>query len=277
MDRRRQIELAQQFRALHAGAPLLLPNAWDAGSARLLESLGYSALATTSGGVAWSLGYGDGERLPLGELVAAVRRIVRVVEVPVSVDLEAGFGETAEAVSESVSAILEAGAVGLNLEDGISHERLRPVEEAAARIAAARKVADAMGVPAFLNARVDVWITGFGDSDEARVQEVLRRAKAYLAAGADGIYPIALSDPAIIQRLCSEIGAPINIGARPGLPDLASLAELGVRRVSTATRLSLVALASVRESATRLQETGSFDALASSLSYDEAQHLFSTL
>jgi len=277
MDRRRQIELAQQFRALHAGPPLLLPNAWDAGSARLLESLGYSALATTSGGVAWSLGYGDGERLPLGELVAAVRRIVRVVEVPVSVDLEAGFGETAEAVSESVSAILEAGAVGLNLEDGIFHERLRPVEEAAARIAAARKVADAMGVPAFLNARVDVWITGFGDSDEARVQEVLRRAKAYLAAGADGIYPIALSDPAIIQRLCSEIGAPINIGARPGLPDLASLAELGVRRVSTATRLSLVALASVRESATRLQETGSFDALASSLSYDEAQHLFSTL
>lgn len=277
MDRRRQIELAQQFRALHAGPPLLLPNAWDAGSARLLESLGYSALATTSGGLAWSLGYGDGERLPLGELVAAVRRIVRVVEVPVSVDLEAGFGDTAEAVSESVSAILEAGAVGLNLEDGISHERLRPMEEMVARIAAARKAADAMGVPAFLNARVDVWITGFGNSEEIRVQEALRRAEAYLAAGADGIYPIALTDPAIIKRLCSEIGAPINIGARPGLPDLASLAELGVRRVSTATRLSLVALASVRESATRLQETGSFDALASSLSYDEAQHLFSTL
>lgn len=277
MDIRRQVERAQRFQALHAGPPLLLPNAWDAGSARLLESLGFSALATTSGGLAWSLGYGDGERLPLSELVAALRRIVRVVEVPVSVDLEAGFGDTLEAVAESVSVILDAGAVGLNLEDGIAHERLRPMGEMVARIAAARKAAEAMGVPAFLNARVDVWITGFGDSDEARVQEALRRAEAYLAAGADGIYPIALADPAIIERLCVEIQAPINIGARPGLPDLASLAELGVRRVSTATRLSLVALGSIRDAATRLRTTGNFNSLVSSLSYDEAQHLFPNL
>lgn len=267
---------AQHFKALHHnGAPLLLPNAWDAGSAALLAGLGFPAIATTSGGVAWSLGYADGEALPLAELLAAVRRMVRVVDVPVTVDFEAGFGATPQQVGESVRTLLDTGAVGLNLEDGIAHTTLRPVEEAAQRIAAARQAADAMGIPAFINARVDNWIVG-GADPQALFDDAVRRAHAYLAAGADGIYPIALGDPAVIERFCAAVDAPVNMGARAGLPNLATLQQLGVARVSTATRLAMVAYSAARQTAQTLRETGEFSGLDASLGYDALQRLFPT-
>jgi 2-methylisocitrate lyase-like PEP mutase family enzyme len=269
-----QLTLAQRFRALHhSGAPLLLPNAWDAGSAAVFANLGFEAIATTSGGVAWSLGYADGEALPLTELLAAVRRMVRVVHVPVSVDFEAGFGSTPSDVGESVRALLGTGAVGMNLEDGIAHTHLRPLSEAAARIAAARKAADAMGIPAFINARVDGWIVG-GASPDALFDEAVRRARAYLDAGADGVYPIALSDPTSIQAFCAEVSAPVNIGARVGLPDMAAMGQLGVARVSTATRLAMLALSAARDAAQALRTSGQFDGLDAGFSYDALQDLF---
>lgn len=275
MDTQRQVQSAQRFRAMHdRSRVLLLPNAWDAGSAAVLADLGFPAIATTSGGVAWSLGYPDGEQLSLEDLLAVVRRMTRVVTVPVTVDFEAGFGVDLGAVHESVRAVIEAGAVGINLEDGIAHERLRPVEEAVARIASARAAANASGVPIFINARVDTWITGYGTSEEDRIEESLRRARAYLAAGADGIYPIALADPEIIAKLCSELDAPINIGARPGLPDLQALGALGVARVSTATRLVAAAYSSARDAAEHLRDTGRFDGLGASIAYDDFQQLF---
>ena len=269
-----QLTLAQRFRALHhSGAPLLLPNAWDAGSAAVFANLGFEAIATTSGGVAWSLGYADGEALPLTELLTAVRRMVRVVHVPVTVDFEAGFGSTPSDVGESVRALLGTGAVGMNLEDGIAHTQLRPLSEAAARIAAARKAADAMGIPAFINARVDGWIVG-GASPGALFDEAVRRARAYLDAGADGVYPIALSDPASVQAFCAAVDAPVNIGARVGLPEMAALGQLGVARVSTATRLAMLALSAARDAAQTLRETGRFDGLDVGFSYDALQDLF---
>lgn len=268
------VDKAHHFQALHhTGQPLLLPNAWDAGSAAVFASLGYTAIATTSGGVAWSLGYADGEQLPLAELLAAVRRMVRVTALPVTVDFEAGFGATPQDVSESVRALLDTGAVGLNLEDGIAHATLRPLKEAAGRIAAARQAADAAGVPAFINARVDGWIVG-GASAEAIYADAVRRANAYLEAGANGIYPIALSDPDTIARFCKDVAAPVNIGARAGLPNLAELGKLGVARVSTATRLSMVALSAARDVAQRLRENGNFDVLDAAFGYDALQQLF---
>lgn len=267
---------AQQFKALHHnGVPLLLPNAWDAGSAAIFAELGYAAIATTSGGVAWSLGYVDGEVLPLTELLAAVRRMVRVVDVPVTVDFEAGFGTTPQQVGESVRALLDTGAVGMNLEDGIAHKTLRPVEEAAQRIAAARQAADTMGIPAFINARVDNWIVG-GVDPQALFDDAVHRAHAYLAAGADGIYPIALGDLAVIERLCAAVDAPINMGARVGLPNTAALQQLGVARISTATRLAMVAYSAARQTAQTLRETGEFSGLDASLGYDALQRLFPT-
>lgn len=274
MDAAVQRERAQRFRALHrAGQPLLLPNAWDAGSAAMFAEMGFEAIATTSGGLAWSLGHADGEQLPLEELLAAVHRIVRAVDVPVTVDFEAGFGATPQAVGESVRALLDTGAVGLNLEDGIAHARLRSLEDAAARIAAARAAAEAMGIAAFINARVDGWIVG-GMTADALFEDGVRRARAYLDAGADGVYPIALADPAVIAAFCAAVPAPVNIGARPGLPDLTALGRLGVARVSTATRLAMIALSAARDAAQALRDSGGFDALASGVGYDDVQQWF---
>lgn len=269
-----QHDLARRFAALHHGArPLLLPNAWDAGSAAIFAALGYPAIATTSGGAAWSLGHADGEVLALAELLAAVRRMVRVVNVPVTVDFEAGFGATPQQVGESVRALLDTGAVGLNLEDGVEHAWLRPVGDAAARIAAARAAAASAGVDVFINARVDNWIVGGMDA-AALFEEAVQRARAYIDAGADGIYPIALSDPEIIERFCRAVPAPINVGARAGSPSLEALKQLGVARVSTATRLAMVAYSAARETAQALRATGEFAGLDASFGYDALQQLF---
>ena len=275
MDRRAQIQRARRFRALHdRSRVLLLPNAWDAGSARVFASLGFDAIATTSGGVAWSLGYPDGEQVPLDEVIAAIRRVVRVTSLPVSVDFEGGYGASPEAVAANVRMVIDAGVAGINLEDGIRHERLRDIDDAARRIAAARKAAREAGVPIVINARVDTWIVG-GDAGETElIGETLRRARAYLEAGADCIYPIALARPEVIARLCAAIEAPINIGVRVGLPDLAELGYLGVARVSTATRLATVALSAAHEAAERLQSSGRFDGLDAALGYESMQRLF---
>ncbi len=275
MNHHTQSELAGRFCALHDRRHvLLLPNAWDAGSARLFEDLGFAAIATTSGGVAWSLGYADGEQAPLAEVLAAVRRMVRVTSVPVTVDFEAGYGETPAEVAASVRQVIEAGACGINLEDGVRHEYLRDVDDAAQRIAAARQAAQDAGVPIFINARVDNWIIGGGASDDERLEDALRRAKAYLAAGADGIYPIALARPEVIAALCARIDAPVNVGAWPGLPDLAGLGRLGVARVSTATRLATIALSAARDAAQGLLGSGCFDGLQASLGHRDMQRLF---
>lgn len=275
MDRQRQVRLAERFRALHDRRQvLLLPNAWDAGSARVFDRLGFAAIATTSGGMAWSLGHADGERMPLAEVVEAARRIVRATTRPVSVDFEAGYGDTPAEVAASVRAIVDAGVAGINLEDGIAHARLRTPDEAARRIAAAREAAGAAGVPVFINARVDCWLVETAASAADRRAETIGRARAYLAAGADGIYPIGVAGRDDIAALVQAIDAPVNVGARPGLPNLAELGRLGVARVSTATRLAALALSSVRAAATALRERGDFDVLDAPFGYDDAQRLF---
>lgn len=275
MDVAAQTALAHAFRALHDRRRiLLLPNAWDAGSACVLADAGFPAVATTSGGVAWSLGYADGEQAPLAEVLAAVARMVRACPRPLSVDFEAGFGDRPEAVAASVRQVITAGAVGINLEDGIAHQHLRPLADAAARIAAAREAAREAGVPIFINARVDTFIVGGAAGTDERIAEAVARAHAYLAAGADGIYPIALADTDAIARLCAAIPAPVNIGARPGLPDLPALHQLGVARVSTATRLATRAFAAARDAAVHLRDSGRFDALDASLGYADLQRMF---
>jgi 2-methylisocitrate lyase-like PEP mutase family enzyme len=272
-------ERATIFRRLHDRAAdqiLVLPNAWDAASARLIEQVGARAIATTSSGVSWSLGRPDGEGLRRDEMIAALRRIVESVELPVTADVERGYGANSPAdVAETVRQVLEAGAVGINLEDssgGRDHRLLAPVQQSA-RIAAAREEASAAGVPLFVNARVDTYLSHVGD-DAARFDETVRRAHAYVAAGADGIFVIGVSDAHTIGRLAETVGAPLNILAGPGSPSISELRALGVARVSVGAGIARAAMTQIRRVAHELLETGTYDALREGVPFPEANALF---
>jgi 2-methylisocitrate lyase-like PEP mutase family enzyme len=231
---------ADRLRELHHAPPILvLPNAWDAASAAALAALdGCRAIATTSAGIAEAHGYPDGENIPREEMLAAVARIAAAVDVPVTADLEAGYGDPAATAEGAIA----AGAVGLNLEDGLG-----PIEDHVTRIRVVRAVAEARGVPLVINARTDVFLHGDGN-----VEEAVRRGNAYLEAGADCVYPIMVSEPESIRRLAAEIRGPINVLHRPGVPPPAELEQLGVARISVGTGLFRAALAHAAQSAGEL-------------------------
>jgi methylisocitrate lyase len=228
-------EAARAFHALHVpGAPLVLFNAWDAGSARAVAGAGAKAVATGSWSVAAANGFDDGERLPLPLAMDNLRRIVAAVALPVTVDLESGYGAAPDAVAATVAAALEAGAVGCNLEDSFPADgRLRPAADQVARLAAARRAAEAAGVPLFLNARTDVFFKKpAAEHDGAMVEAALQRARAYADAGASGLFVPGLVDERLVARLVEASPLPVNIMAMPGVPARARLAELGVARIS---------------------------------------------
>ena len=276
MTKEHQSRLAEEFRRRHHGRPLLLlPNAWDAMSARVFEAAGFDAIATTSGGVAWALGFADGEQAPWQEVVAATARITRCVRVPVTADIEGGYGESPGEVASKVTDIIRAGAVGINLEDGTHRVDMpvRSMDDAVARIGAARAAARAEGVPLVINARIDLYLKKFGD-DETRFAETVRRGKAYLAAGADCIFPFGLSDLNTAADLARALDAPVNIVGRRGMPDVAQLERLGIARVSTASGPSLVVMSTIRQMAGELHGKGQFNTLDSPMTRADAQALF---
>jgi 2-methylisocitrate lyase-like PEP mutase family enzyme len=272
----RQKRLAESFRQAHRSPPLLLlPNAWDAMSARQFEAAGFGAVATTSGGVAWDLGFPDGEGAPWPEVVAATKRMVDAVRVPVTADIETGYGGTPDQVGKHATEILQTGVVGFNIEDGTPSldKPVRTIEDASARIRAARAAATAMGVPAIINARVDLYIKNVGDP-ASRFDETVRRGKAYLAAGADCIYPFGLVDMAIIARLTKALdGVPINIVARPDM-SVPELEKIGVARVSIASAATMAVMSLIKEIAEGLYASRRFDGLKHSMNRPEAQALF---
>jgi 2-methylisocitrate lyase-like PEP mutase family enzyme len=276
MNQAEQAVKAERFRAMHRGPGLLLlPNAWDAISARVIVAAGFPAIATTSGGVAWALGYADGEAAPWDEVAAATARIARAVNVPVTADIETGYGGSPAELGRSIGDIIRAGAVGVNLEDGLRNTNppIRSLEDSVARIRAAREEARSAGVPIVINARTDLYIKNIGD-DQSRFDEAVARGRAYLAAGADCVYPISLRDPATIGRLVMALGAPVNINVRAGLPNVAELEALGVTRASTATALPLMAMGLVRQAAEQLRATQRFDSIDPAMTHAEAQQLF---
>lgn len=237
---------------MHAGPrPLVLANAWDAGSARVLVRAGFPAVATTSGGVAESLGFGDHEQAPAEEVFAATARIVRAVEVPVSADLEAGYRL---APGELARRAIEAGVAGLNLED-TDHASGVLVDEArqAARIAGLKEAARRLGVDLVVNARIDVYVHRAG-APETWLEQALRRARAYRDAGADCVYPILLDDEQAIAAMVAGVDVPVNILLRPSAPPLARLAELGVRRITVGTAFYRTAMARLAEDAAALRD-----------------------
>lgn len=244
------------FHGLHAGPDLLvLPNAWDAGSARLIETLGAKAIATSSAAVCWAHGYADGHHLPVDFLVTSVREITRVVSIPVSCDFEGGYSDDLPTVAENIAKVIDAGAVGINIEDNRD-----PPELLAAKIGVVRETAAKAGVNLFINARTDVFLRGLAEG-EAAVAESLRRGGLYREAGASGLFVPFVKEAGHIRTIAGECGLPLNVIAMPGLPHAAELKALGARRLSAGTGPARAALAALKASATAFLETGDSDAL----------------
>jgi 2-methylisocitrate lyase-like PEP mutase family enzyme len=262
---------ADRLRRLHIEGPLLvLPNVWDAGSARVFVTAGYPALATTSAGIAFSLGYPDGERISRADMLAAVGRIVKRVDVPITADMEAGYGRGADAVAETVQGVVEMGAVGLNLEDRIGEEPLLELPLAVERVRAARTTAKTLGIPVVINARTDAFTPGLGGFDEA-----VRRGNAFREAGADSVFVPFVADRDTIERLVRGIDAPLNILGTPGAPTLRELESLGVRRVTFGSAPMRATLGLVRRMAKEWKDKGTYGTLdAYGIPFAELQQLY---
>ena len=269
-----QKEKAARLRELHQGQGLLvLPNAWDVASAKVIEAAGAAAIATSSAGVAFALGYPDGERISREEMLDMVRRIAAAVDVPVTADVEAGYGPDAEAAAATARGVLDAGAVGLNLEDADARGELLPLELHAARIRAARKVAGSAGVPLVINGRTDAMAAKALPAAE-RAAEAVRRANAWLEAGADCAFVPFVSDRDTIARLAREIRGPLNILGGPGAPSLAELKQLGVRRVSLGSAVARAAYGRARRATEEVLRSGTYQSIAEdAIPYADLQRL----
>lgn len=266
---------AELLASLHRrGSPLVLFNVWDAVSARIIEELGYPALATGSAAVAWAHGFADGEIIPRDVMLAAVARIARCVRVPVSADLEGAYGLTVRDAAATARGAIEAGASGLNFEDTGEPGRLLDVDLQCERIEAMVEMGKRLGVPLVVNARTDVFLRSIGSDEEWRIAQAIQRGNAFLAAGAHCVYPIGSLNEETIARLAREIRGPINVLATPQTPPIARLAQLGVARVSIGPAGIAHALAHVRRAAQLLRDEGTFEFTSDRIPGDELNALF---
>ncbi len=271
-----QTSKANQFRQLHRGpGVLILPNAWDVASARIFEEAGFPAIATTSAGIAFSLGYPDGERIPREEMLARIGRIVRAVHVPVTADVEAGYGVTAEDVARTTRELIEAGAVGMNLEDatGRQDQPLCSLELAVEKIKVVRQTVLEMRTPIVVNARTDVYLLPGGGNPDADYSEAVRRLLAFRDAGADCVFAPGLKDPETIGRLAKAVECPLNILAGPGSPSIPELAKLGVARVSVGSGPIRATLSLLRRLAEELRTSGTYSAMEGAVPHNEVNKL----
>jgi 2-methylisocitrate lyase-like PEP mutase family enzyme len=269
------MDSAELLRALHRAPPIfIIPNAWDAASARLFEAEGFPAIATSSAGVAASLGYPDGGIVPAREMIEAVARIARAVNVPVSADIEHAYAETPDGVADVVLRVIAAGAVGINLEDMVpGAAELEPIPLQVNKIEAIIKAAGKAGVRVVINARTDVFLRALGPS-EARLDVAVERGRAFLAAGADCVFVPGVRDRQTIAELVRGIGGPINLLAVDGTPPTSELEALGVARVSLGSGPMRASLAVARDVARELKATGTYKAFtARAISYDDVNEL----
>jgi 2-methylisocitrate lyase-like PEP mutase family enzyme len=275
------VEMAQQakvesLRSLHTGRVLVLPNAWDAGSAAVIAAAGAKAIATTSGGVAWSLGRADGHGLTREEMVEQVRRIAGAVDVPVTADVEGGYGPAPEDVAKTVEAVVEAGAVGVNIEDSRAPGGpLFDAQEQAERLRAARAAAERAGLPDLvINVRTDVFLFGVGEP-KGRLDDVIARTAVYVEAGADCLFVPGLIDLEALASLVKAISPlPVNVMAWPGAPTVAEFEAVGVRRVSLGTAVTQSAYTLARRAAVEVLTKGTYDELRGALDFGTLNGFF---
>lgn len=273
-----QSDKAAAFRELHAEGPvpLVLVNVWDAASAKLVEQAGAQALATSSSAISWSLGFPDGNHLPRALAMAALNRIAAATDLPVTADIETGYAGRDGAfddaqLEQTISAVLASGAVGVNIEDS-GGEPLTDVAEQARRIGTVRRLAEEYGVRLFVNARTDTYLSG--RFPESAFEETLRRAPAYLAAGADGIFVPGVTDLHVLHELSRRIPAPLNALAGVGAPSVGELHDAGVRRISIGGNTAKAAYATVSRVASEVLGDGNWSKLAGARSHAEMDALF---
>lgn len=248
MDMRKQAEKAEKFRKLHHGPQmLLLPNAWDVASARILEECGHPAIATSSAAVAYSLGYVDGQRISRDEMLEVAGRIARATNIPVTADLEAGYGTTAKDMAETVKAAIAAGIIGMNLEDitGDDESSLVDLPLQLEKIRAIREAASSVSVPFVLNARTDIYLMPIGP-EATRFERTVERLRAYREAGADCLFAPGVYDLETMQKLVKAVEAPLNILANPACPPVAEMEKAGVARVSAGSGIMRAAMGLVQ-------------------------------
>lgn len=265
------------LRELHALPPLVLANVWDPFTARLVEEAGSPAIATTSAAVAWASGRADGEGMTRDQAIDSLRRIVDVVSVPVTADMERGYDDgTLDSLSETVRMVINTGATGMNFEDRpglVAGDQLVELGAQCERIEAIKATTSDAGVDFVLNARTDVYLAGIGEPTD-RLELTLTRAKAFVEAGADCIFVPGLGDLATISTLTLELGVPLNIMAGPGSPSIQELANAGVARISVGPNLALAAADAVLNATKELLTAGSYGALAHDYTFPQAQALF---
>jgi 2-methylisocitrate lyase-like PEP mutase family enzyme len=260
MDMTVQAEKAERLRALHQGPKILvLPNAWDVASARIIEEMGYPAIATSSAAIAATLGYPDGQRISCNEMLAVVNRIARAVRVPVTADAESGYGTTPQDVAQFAKDLVASGAVGLNFEDITGHDESSHVELGVqvTRIEALRDTSKSLSVPLVINARTDIFLMPIGPA-ETRLERSIDRLRAYRRAGADCVFVPGVADREIITKLVRSVDAPLNILASTTCPPIPELERLGVRRVSLGSSLMRATLGFVRRIGKELQASGTY-------------------
>jgi 2-methylisocitrate lyase-like PEP mutase family enzyme len=263
---------AERFRGMHRGGRiLLLPNAWDVASARVFEEAGFSAIASTSAGIAFTLGYPDGQRISRQEMLAVVRRIAAAVKVPVTADVEAGYGDRPEDAAQTARAVAEAGAVGMNLEDATGDPR-RPLLDLTLQVERVKAVREAMREAVVLNARTDVYLLGL-ETPETRYDAALRRLAEYRDAGADCVFVPGLRDVETIGRLVKDLRCPVNILVGPGSPAAPELEKLGVARATVGSGAMRATLGLVRRIAEELKNAGSYKAMEGAISYNDLNQM----
>jgi 2-methylisocitrate lyase-like PEP mutase family enzyme len=271
-----QTELGNQFLKMHQGPDILvLPNAWDVASARIFEEAGFAAIGTSSAGVAFSLGYPDGQKISREEMLGVVRRITRAVDVPVNADVEAGFGSTPEEVAETARVVIDAGAVGMNLEDGAEDRAdfLQDLNKQKEMIIAVLEVSKSAGVPFVLNARTDIFLYGIGPA-ETRLSRTIERLNAFREAGAQSLFVPGVKDKEAIAHLARGVSGPLNILATVGTPPVAELQQMGVARVSVGSGPMRATLGFLGRLARELREEGVFKMMTEgALPYADANRM----
>jgi 2-methylisocitrate lyase-like PEP mutase family enzyme len=266
-----QAEKSKIFLELHKNNQLLiLPNIWDPIGARILESKGFPAAATSSSAISGMLGYRDGENINITSHLDIIRRIVNSVNIPVTADIEAGYAADLSSLKESISQFIETGISGINFEDSFSGERtLRPLKEQCDRIAVIRETADTMGIHLVINARIDCFLIKDNKSEEERIDNTVKRAEAYIKAGADCVYPITAYKKETIINLRKRIDAPLNIFASPLAPSLKELQEIGINRVSFGAFIFRSYLKKLEGIAEQLFNLGSYDCFSKEMMTQE--------
>ena len=275
MPDREQRKKAEAFRAMHTGTgALLLPNVWDVASARIIEEAGFPSIATTSAGIAFAQGFPDGQKIPADQMIAAIAQIAANVRVPVTADVEAGYGQRPEDAGRTAGNVIDAGAVGMNFEDatGDADHPLTELPQQLERIRAIRETANQLGVPLLLNARTDVYLLQIGEPAR-RYDGAVRRLAAFRDAGADCVFVPGVRDPETIGRIVADLKCPVNILAVPGSPSVSALQELGVKRISLGSGPMRASLGFLRRLAEEVKTSGTYKLMEGAPSHAEMNKL----